>query len=663
MYKQLALFLGLLTIANAFSIAEKNDWAQYKVEHKKSYANDEEHDLRMNIFLRTRKKIAEHNKLFDEGLVTYEMGLNEFSDMTFEEFSATYLGYKPAANFRFNATLNYFEGSHNTPAKKSVDWRQESAVTEVKYQGSCGACWAFSATGAIEGQNKIKHRKLVSLSEQNLIDCTYENNGCGIGTMNDAFQYVHNNGGINTEKTYKYESAGDTADTQPRRCRYNSRNSAAYVSGYRVIRQGNEAELQQAISTVGPISVAFNAPESMKDYKRGLYFDESCDLEMLDHAAVAVGYNEDPAGKYYIVKNSWGITWGENGYIRMARDQNDNCGIAQAAISIEEKNDWEQYKVEHSKSYANDEEHDLRMKIFLQRRKKIAEHNKLFDDGLVTFTMGLNEFSDMTFEEFKAKMHKCRRAPKFLLNKNATRNYFKGSPDFQANDNVDWTKPPKIAVTEVKNQGKCGSCWAFASVGAIESQLYLKTGKLVSLSAQFLVDCDRDQAHDNDGCNGGNADGAFQYVHGVGGIPTEASYPYVSKYDDDYCPRRECKKNPANFAATVSSYVDIKSGDERKLQEAIKTIGPIAVAIHATDIFTHYTGGYYIEPGCPSDADSLDHVVLVVGYGEENGKKYYLVKNTYGQKWGEKGFIRMARDSKNHCGIATEAVYPVVNGK
>ncbi|XP_055296468.1 procathepsin L-like [Sitodiplosis mosellana] len=337
MYKKLAPIFGLITITNAVLIAEKNDWEQYKVKHSKSYANDEEHDLRMNIFLQHRKKIAEHNKRFDEGLVTYEMGLNGFSDMTFEEFSGIYLGYKSAANIILeNANRNYFEGSYHFQAEESVDWRKKRAVTEVKFQGICGACWAFSATGAIEGQNKIKRNKLVSLSEQNLVDCSYEynNTGCAGGLMTSAFQYVHDNGGIDDEKSYPFESEYDIADSPKRQCRYNPKNSAATVSGYVNIKQGSEQDLTEAITKIGPIAVGIYATDLMQHYRKGLYYDKNCtsDLESLNHAVLAVGYGKDSDGnKYYIVKNSWGTDWGEKGFIRMARDCNDHCGIAQDA--------------------------------------------------------------------------------------------------------------------------------------------------------------------------------------------------------------------------------------------------------------------------------------------------------------------------------------------
>ena len=259
------------------------------------------------------------------------------------------------------------------------------------------------------------------------------------------------------------------------------------------------------------------------------------------------------------------------------------------------------------------------------------------------YTLEMNKFGDLDAGEF-ANIYNGYRSRR--RSSNTTAKFV--ATGAQLPDEVDWRT--KGCVTGVKNQGQCGSCWAFSATGSLEGQHQLKTGNLVSLSEQNLVDCSG--KYGNDGCNGGLMDDAFEYIKANHGIDTEASYPYVARDE-------RCRFNPSNVGATDTGYVDIKHDDENALQEASATIGPISVAIDAShSSFQMYSGGVYYEPSCSST--QLDHGVLVVGYGTDNGEAYWLVKNSWGTDWGMKGYIMMSRNRDNNCGIASEASYPTV---
>jgi cathepsin L len=211
----------------------------------------------------------------------------------------------------------------------SVDWRTQGYVTPIKDQGQCGSCWAFSAVASLEGQHFKASGKLVSLSEQNLVDCSMAqgNQGCNGGLMDQAFTYIKANNGIDTEDSYPYTATDQT-------CAYSAANVGATDTGFTDIKSGSEDDLVNAIATVGPISVAIDASHSsFQLYKKGVYYERSCSSTEPNHGVTAVGYGVDKStfGKeedVYIVKNSWGTSWGDQGYIMMSRNKKNNCGIA-----------------------------------------------------------------------------------------------------------------------------------------------------------------------------------------------------------------------------------------------------------------------------------------------------------------------------------------------
>lgn len=309
-------------------------WEEFKMRHEKSYATDTEEYKRKAIFSDNLVVIDRHNRQYAAGVHSFSMHLNHLADWTNDEVRTTLNGYRPLLMSTGRAQNDAIRSLFLRPLSvsiehlpKTVDWRKKNLVTPVKNQGHCGSCWAFSTTGSLEGQHARKKNKLVSLSEQNLVDCSskFGNNGCNGGLMDNAFAYIKANGGIDTEKSYPY-------DGQDEKCRYKNSTIGAEDTGFVDIKEGNETDLQIATATVGPISIAIDASQfSFQFYSGGVYADASCSSTELDHGVLIVGYGKENGKKYWLVKNSWGPMWGDSGYIKIAKDDGNMCGVATKA--------------------------------------------------------------------------------------------------------------------------------------------------------------------------------------------------------------------------------------------------------------------------------------------------------------------------------------------
>ncbi|KAL7393024.1 hypothetical protein ABVT39_005484 [Epinephelus coioides] len=318
----------LLLAASALSHLDEASldaqWEEWRTTHRKEYNGLGEEELRRAIWEKNMRMIEAHNQEAALGMHSFELGMNHLGDMTSEEVSEKMTGLQVPVNRERSFTMDVDDRVTKLP--KTLDYRKKGMVTAVKNQGSCGSCWAFSSAGALEGQLAKKTGQLMDLSPQNLVDCVTENDGCGGGYMTNAFKYVVDNEGIDSEEAYPY-----IGEDQP--CRYNSTGMAAQCKDYKEVPEGNEHALAIALFKHGPVSVGIDATlSSFQFYTKGVYYDRNCNKEDINHAVLAVGFGQNTKGKkYWIVKNSWGDTWGNKGYIMMARNRDNLCGIASLA--------------------------------------------------------------------------------------------------------------------------------------------------------------------------------------------------------------------------------------------------------------------------------------------------------------------------------------------
>ncbi|KAJ8767146.1 hypothetical protein K2173_013543 [Erythroxylum novogranatense] len=307
-------------------LGAEHHFSLFKRKFGKSYASQEEHDYRFNVFKRNLRRAQRHQKMDP----TAEHGVTQFSDLTRGEFKRQFLGLR---------RLRFPKDAHQAPIlptddlAEDFDWREKGAVTPIKNQGSCGSCWSFSTTGALEGAHFLATGKLVSLSEQQLVDCDHEcdpeeqgacDSGCNGGLMNSAFEYTLKAGGLMREEDYPYTG------TDGKTCKFDENKVAAKVANFSVVSL-DEDQIAANLVKNGPLAVAINAVY-MQTYVGGVSCPYICS-KRLNHGVLLVGYGS--AGyapvrtkdkPYWIIKNSWGENWGESGYYKICRGRNI-CGV------------------------------------------------------------------------------------------------------------------------------------------------------------------------------------------------------------------------------------------------------------------------------------------------------------------------------------------------
>ncbi|XP_069088993.1 cathepsin K-like [Pleurodeles waltl] len=300
-----------------------------------------------------------------------------------------------------------------------------------------------------------------------------------------------------------------------------------------------------------------------------------------------------------------------------------SCALAAEFLETE----WQSWKARHERKYESDEEEVLRRERWEETWKKVTEHNKLADQGKKSYRMAMNHFADRTPYELKSMS--CLRVP--AVRQSGKSKYsdvsLKSLPP-----QVDWRD--QRCVTAIKDQGRCGSCWAFAAVGSLESRHCIKTGELFEMSEQELVDCDQEDG----GCCGGFPYSAFRFISQHGIMPSK-KYKYKGR--DGSCRLRHSKTVPMN----MSKFYELNGEDS--MAAAVAYDGPITVGFAVTNTFYYYSEGIYEEEDCPD----ANHAIIIVGYGEENHEDYWIIKNSWGHYWGDRGYAKVRRNA-NVCTIS-----------
>ncbi|XP_015790998.1 cathepsin L1 [Tetranychus urticae] len=314
---QFLVIVTLFTFATSSVILADKEWTLFKATYGKNYPSLEEENYRKNIFNENLKKIKLHNEKAIRGEHSYQLGITKFADLTIEEMTMPELEVEPQPlNVKFHHK-SYFK------APESFDWRSKGVLTGIKDQGACPSCWAFTGAATIEAAYAQKTGKLVNLSVEDILDCAPDSKGCEPGYVNTVYYYAKDKG-IYRDDCYPYESHDDLSRKV---CRVKSECDRIKISDIMYVRNRDENALRDAVAKHVVTGYIYSELEDFKFYKGGIYTGPNCPKDKITHLVPIVGYGTENGTPYWIIKNSWGEHWGENGYGRVLRG-NNTCGIA-----------------------------------------------------------------------------------------------------------------------------------------------------------------------------------------------------------------------------------------------------------------------------------------------------------------------------------------------
>ncbi|KAJ4846881.1 hypothetical protein Tsubulata_011889, partial [Turnera subulata] len=590
---------------NEASMNERHE--MWMAKYGRVYKDTAEKERRLKTFKANVEYIESSNRA---GIKPYKLAINEFADLTNKEFQASRNGYI----FKSLVTSSSFKYENVTAVPSTMDWRTKGAVTPIKDQGQCGCCWAFSAVAAMEGITKLSTGKLISLSEQELVDCdtSGEDQGCNGGLMDDAFEFIIKNKGLTTESNYPYEATDGSCN------KAKSGSHAAQISGYEDVPANNEAALMKAVANqpmLGDRTSSSTQAECLLEIVELIWTMESLQLDMEQVMMVPTGVKMDtlecketlmprkafvalPCSLPILLLKLQELIFAVLLVVVLCASQAWSRSLNE--LSMNERH--EMWMGKYGRVYKDNAEKERRLKTFKANVEYIESSNRA---GIKPYKLAINEFADLTNEEFQESRNGYRFKP------SVTSSSFKYENVTAVPSTMDWRT--KGAVTPIKDQGQCGCCWAFSAVAAMEGITKLSTGKLISLSEQELVDCDT--SGEDQGCNGGLMDDAFEFIIKNKGLTTESNYPYDAT--DGSCN----KAKSGSHAAQINGYEDVPADNEAALMKAVAN-QPVSVAIDAGGSdFQFYSSGVFTGD-CGTD---LDHGVTAVGYGtSDDGTKYWL---------------------------------------
>ena len=328
MIKKILLLTLALSVVLAFEPEHEKEsyifarFQDFLKKENKKYTTVEEYMARFQIFKKNYLKLESFTVTSDK---SYSVGINKFADMTPQEFRRNYLNLDVKLMDVLKAKSEHISFTEEAPA--TWDWRAQGAVGPVKDQGQCGSCWAFSTVGNLEGLNYIKTKTMVQFSEQQLVDCDKgQDQGCNGGLMENAFNYIKSAGGLEKSADYKYTAKDGT-------CKFAKTKSAIQVTGFNFAASQDEEVIKSFLYSTGPLAIALNA-DTLQFYNGGIIEADAteCDPQGINHGVTMVGYGSENGQDFWIVKNSWGSNWGEQGFFRMARGKG-TCGVNTYVVS------------------------------------------------------------------------------------------------------------------------------------------------------------------------------------------------------------------------------------------------------------------------------------------------------------------------------------------
>jgi C1A family cysteine protease len=620
-----------LAVSNCQNI--RQEYEEFIRFYERTFATNREKEARLRVFEQNYNDIMTANEN-DDG---YTLRVTETTDLTFEAFGASYLGWDtseaPPTSRRLS-TMQVSEDSNlrGLSVASEIDWVDRGYVGHVENQAGCASSYAHAVMALLEIETKRALGAVYELSVENFLRC---DNGCSASRLDVSFQNALAASAWCTENSFDTSLKGCNSESCWPRVRTSALTNATVKATL-----SSEEDLLAALQD-GPVVAAVRSkPAAFRFHESGIIPHSQCDSGDVDHLVLVVGYGALDGVRYWKIQNSWGIEWGQNGYALLARDNSDShgtCGLYRSVFTVTpvDASSWDGRYLDFVKTY---------YKTFSTfEKREISFDTYVQNYGFITYArfpnvkMKVNHLADMTAEEF-ATTHlgfRLEDDPRHLLMEEERPSENEGERSLQETPAaIDWVA--KGDVAPVVHQDGCAASYAYAASAAYFSytKIFLNRGYLVS--EEQIIDCSADRHHK---CEHGTFYNSLQYIVGRRTYCTRNDYtdfdPSAERCQDNRC--TATLPSPSAFSLTLQ---------HRRTQEAelrrILSRSPVPAAMRAdSQQFKFYGEGvvhsYYCLLG------QLNHAVLIVGYGVLNNLLYWKVKNSWGTAWGEDGYVLVER--------------------